>query len=409
MNYAAAEQYAKIHGDAFYLYDEARLVQNYERLLASFRRHYRGTHIAYSYKTNYTPAICRRIDALGGYAEVVSAMEYSLARRLGVTPERIVYNGPWKSDDSLREALTAGSIVNLDSTRDLQGLLALAAEFPGRKMAVGLRCNFPLKGHPDSRFGFDTEGAQFREALAAIDRLPNVTLAGLHCHFPHRDLASFIHRTEAMVQLARRVFGASAPRFLSIGGGFFGNMPLALKSKYAGEVPSFEDYARAVGEQLAAAYPAGEAPILFVEPGTALVADTFRFVARVVDIKDVRGKRLACVAGSIFNISPYARSQNLPVQVLQREAGTAAPAAAEAWDIVGYTCIEGDVLSKSLPGPLAIGDFLVFDNVGSYSIVMKPPFILPSVPILLRSDESDGYRVVKRAESFDYIFENFIF
>ena len=112
--------------------------------------------------------------------------------------------------------------------------------------------------------------------------------------------------------------------------------------------------------------------------------------------------------GSMFNVSPYARSQNLPVAVLHGASGAADTPDEAAYDLVGYTCIEGDVLSKGVRGPLAAGDFVVFSNVGSYSIVMKPPFILPSVPIIMQSIEGED-RIVKRAETNDFLFENFVF
>ena len=45
---------------------------------------------------------------------------------------------------------------------------------------------------------------------------------------------------------------------------------------------------------------------------------------------------------------------------------------------------------------------MVFENVGSYSVVLKPPFILPNFPIV---ELCDGQaRVVKRKETFDDLF-----
>jgi diaminopimelate decarboxylase len=409
MNYSEAEAYASHYGDAFYVYDEARFIKNYRALLTAFKSHYVNTRIAYSYKTNYTPAICKKIDALGGYAEVVSEMEYTLARRLGVSAHRIVYNGPWKSDRSLREALIAGSLVNLDSDRDLALLTQIAVEAPSIEMRVGIRSNFVLDEHPDSRFGFDIEGEGFARALVAVKRLPNVKLAGLHCHFPYRSLRSFVARANRMVALASEIFPAP-PEFISIGGGFFGEMPDSLKARYPEGIPEFADYAHAVAQTFASTYGnSPESPILFVEPGTALVADTFSFVAKVVDVKQIRGKYLACVAGSIFNISPYSRAQNLPVSVLHANASSPIATADGEYDIVGYTCIEGDVLSKGMKTSISTGDFVVFGNVGSYSIVMKPPFILPSVPIVMRPEDGSESKLVKRTETVEYLFQNFVF
>jgi len=360
MIYSDVQRLTEIYGDAFYVYDESRFIDNYNSLKSAFVRNYANTRIAYSYKTNYTPVICQRLNALGGYAEVVSAMEYALARRIGVSPERIVYNGPWKSEQSLREAFAVGSLVNLDSQRDLSLLFEIASEMPTADIRVGIRCNLDLESYESSRFGFDVATPLFQQALDSIRAQRNVRLTGLHCHLPHRERRSFIERTRRLIEVARRAFD-DAPEFLSIGGGFFGHMPDSLRKGYIGEVPTFDDYAGAVGSLLAGAYGnTAESPTLFIEPGTALVADTFKFVTRVVDIKHVRGECIACVSGSLFNISPYSRSQNLPVAVLNKNGGGASGERSLVDKVVGYTCIEGDVLSRAVPGPLEVGDFLVF-------------------------------------------------
>ena len=408
MDHDQVARLARAHGDAFFVFDERRFTDNYAALRGAMAEHYPDLAIAYSYKTNYTPAICRRAHALGAYAEVVSEMEYALARRLGVDARRIIYNGPYKSTASLAEALTAGSIVNLDSRRDLDHLERIAAGNPGTPMTVGIRCNFPLAAGAYSRFGMDVEGPAFRQALDTVRRLPNVKLGGLHCHFPDRELETFAVRADRMLRLADAVFD-EPPDFLNLGGGFFGGMPESLRRTYAKPVPGFQDYARALAAPFAARYRAGtRRPTLFIEPGTALVANTLAFFTRVVDVKQVRERRFATVAGSIFNISPSARSLRLPVTVISARAD-AGDAEARPHDVVGYTCVEGDVLTRDLSAALAPGDFLMYENVGSYSIVMKPPFILPNVPILRRSAETGAFDVIRRAEPMEYPFENFAF
>ena len=75
--------------------------------------------------------------------------------------------------------------------------------------------------------------------------------------------------------------------------------------------------------------------------------------------------------------------------------------------MVGYTCIETDYLTKKLKAPLSKGDFLVYKNVGSYSVVMRPPFILPSNPILLYSGKNKGLKLIKRRQSNNDVFKLF--
>ena len=76
-------------------------------------------------------------------------------------------------------------------------------------------------------------------------------------------------------------------------------------------------------------------------------------------------------------------------------------------DFGGFTCIESDYLYRNFNGKLATGDMVVFGNVGSYSVVLKPPFILPNFPVI---DISEGsVELIKRQETFDDIFHTFSF
>jgi diaminopimelate decarboxylase len=219
------------HGDDFHVLDIGKFQSNLLEMRQAFRNLYPNTEIAYSYKTNYTPQLGAAVQALGGYAEVVSAMEYHLARRIGIPGNRIVYNGPYKSAESFGQALIEGAIVNLDSERDLGLIVATSDQHAERAFEVVLRCNFALSTGAVSRFGFDVAGEAFRRAIQRIEALPNVTLVGLHCHFPDRDLNGYVERAQGLVDLARSVFGERLPKYLNIGGGYLGDCPTAWSSR----------------------------------------------------------------------------------------------------------------------------------------------------------------------------------
>ena len=146
----------------------------------------------------------------------------------------------------------------------------------------------------------------------------------------------------------------------------------------------------------------GVQPELLIEPGSAVVGDCMKFVGTVKTIKDVRGKKFATVLGSQKNISMG--NINPPMEVIamggeQQEYTDL--------DFVGFTCIEGDVLYHGYNGTLAQGDVIVIGNCGSYSIVMKPPFILPNFPILdICGTETE---IIKRQENFDDLFRTYTF
>lgn len=409
MQWGKVNQLSKIHGDSFFVFDEKKFKKNFQDLSNAFNAKYANTRIAYSYKTNYTPTICKIVDEMGGYAEVVSEMEYSLAKSLEVDGNRIIYNGPYKSFESIRSALIDGSIVNLDSMRDYDNLVSIASEAPQTNFDVAIRCNFILDDDKVSRFGFDVDGDDFQYVVEGITTTKNIRLSGLHCHFPDRDLNTYKVRAEIMLHLSKQLFKNEPPDFLNLGGGFFGAMPESLKGTFNTRPPEFQDYADLIGDIFNEAFSnTGKLPILFIEPGTALVANTFKFYTKVISNKIIREHNIATVAGSIFNISPTARSMNLPVNILHQPDKKASTINQQTYDIAGFTCIEGDYLSKGLKGHISVGDYLVYENVGSYSIVMKPPFILPNVPILGHSDQNNEFKLIKKRETADYIFQNFV-
>jgi len=400
------DAHSQAYGDSFYVFDESKFRENFASLKQAFISRYPQTRLAYSYKTNYTPAICRIVNELGGYAEVVSEMEYDLAIQLGIPGNRIIYNGPYKSSSSVRNALHAGAQINLDSIRDYENVLRFAAEMETRKFSVGVRCNFETPECPNSRFGFDVDSLEFAQVIAGIRNSSNVLVNGLHCHFPNREIDSFRVRTSKLVELAGKLFTAP-PGFLDVGGGFYGAMPDSLKQLRNVAPPTFDDYAKVVCEAVLKAYEMCSCPpVLFIEPGTALVADTFRFFTKVISTKKVRGRNIATVAGSIFNISPHARLLHLPVRVI-RQTESRERTEPEVYDVAGHTCIESDYLTKRLDGPISVHDFLEYRNLGSYSIVMKPPFILPNFPVLQSVNGSRQLVIAKRGETGKDIFHTF--
>jgi len=396
------------HGAAFFLLDLDAFRANYNEFLGAFRAIYPRSRLAYSYKTNYIPRLCREVDRLGGYAEVVSAMEYDLALRVGVEPTRIVFNGPYKREDDLERALLAGSIVNLDADYEVTLLEVIARRHPQTWLTVGLCCNFALEDIRPSRFGFDVEDEGLDPVLARLRAVDNCLVAGLHCHFStgQRSVRSYAERTRRLLDLAARCFRDHAPRFINVGGGYFSKMSPALRRQFACPVPSYGEYAAAVASEVAAAFPGADGPELILEPGAAITSDVMRFVAKVIARKRVRGRDIALVAGSIHNVKPTLHDKQLPLRVVGAP-GERTEAAAQPVDLVGYTCMEHDCLYRDCQEAVRPGDFVVFEAVGAYTVVMKPPFIQPAAAII--AHEGSTFAVARRAERWDDVFATYSF
>ena len=387
----------KEYGEAFYLLDSDLFRTNFLELKDAFSSIYPNFNIAYSYKTNYTPKFCKIVNELGGYAEVVSDMEMELALRCGVEPSRIIWNGPIKNEERMSEFLLSGGTVNIDSISEAEYIKELA-KTTDKFFNVGIRCNYDVGDGVVSRFGFDVDGGDFKKVLELVTTTSNLHFINFQCHFAKRQLEYWQARVKGMVKLLDEV--DVIPERVDIGGGLFGKMADSLKAQFTSEIPDYKEYAKAIATVFAAYFEGKEKkPELIIEPGSAVVGDCMKFVCTVKTIKNVRGKYFASVFGSQKNISML--GINPPMEVVHMSAGKKY----EDLDLVGFTCIEGDVLYRNYTGELAVEDAIVISNCGSYSLVMKPPFILPNFPVL--DICRDDVEVVKRAETFDDIFHTF--
>lgn len=404
LNYGILEKISKSVGDSFYLLDSNQFRKNFLELQDAFRSIYPETYIAYSYKTNYIPKLCKIVNELGGYAEVVSDMEIDIANKVGVLPENIIFNGPYKNKVAVQKLLLAGGCVNIDSVSELEQIRGIAKANPGKRLNLGIRCNFSVNDNVLSRFGVDIDSSDFKEIVNFISSTENVYFKELHCHFATRSLDTWKLRVTNMIDILDRKLDV-LPENIDFGGGIFGKMPDSLKSQFEAYIPTYNEYADVVAKAMAEKF-AGEKirPKLFIEPGSALVGDCMKFAAKVVGIKKIRGKSIATVLGSVYNINPTLNKKNPPIEVYNKGEGTLY----QDLDFGGFTCIESDYLYQHYNGQLEKGDYVVFGNAGSYSVVLKPPFILPNFAVIdIQSNEK--LEVVKRKENFEDLFQTFVF
>ena len=205
---------------------------------------------------------------------------------------------------------------------------------------------------------------------------------------------------KSMLQLYEHYFLNSTIKYIDIGGGFFSRMPASLQKQFHYPIPDYEAYAHAIASEFKKFFSgAKDKPILVLEPGLALTADTMDFVVKVIDVKQVPDKNLTLVNGSIYNIKPTMNTKNLPMKIVCSRKDERKKI---HFDVVGYSCMENDYLYSGYWGNVSKEDYIVFKNVGAYTIVLKPPFIKPSPPII--TFERGKCTIIRREETIDDIF-----
>lgn len=407
LNFDFLNKIGQQYYDSFYILDIKQLKENFIELQDAFRKIYPESYIAYSYKTNYMPKVCSVINGLNGYAEIVSDMEYEIAKRIGVDPCKIIFNGPYKNKSAVKELLLSGGIVNIDSAAEIENIEEIVQKYPEKNFKLGIRCNFDIGDGVVSRFGFDVLSNEFVQIIKRLNLYSNVYFISVQCHFADRTIETWASRTEKMLNLIENEI-PFVPEIIDLGGGLYGKMPGSLKSQFKSNIPSYQDYANTVAKKFADRFSErDEKTKLFIEPGSALVGDIMKFACKVESIKNIRGKDIATVLGSIYNINPTLNKKNPPLSVYASDVAERKHYC--DLDFGGFTCIESDYLYRGYNGELAVGDYVVFENVGSYSIVLKPPFILPNFPVINYDEEAGVTELVKNTETFDDLFQTYKF
>lgn len=417
MNYKANKSILKnalkkANSEAAYILKKNIFAKEYDLLINSFKKYYKKTNIAYSFKTNYIPDFLEIVKNKKGYAEVVSIMELELALKVGFIPQNIFFNGPFKHEKETSEYLSLGVLVNIDSYDEFKWIEDFAKKTQ-TICRIGIRLNFNLNGS-SSRFGIDVNDKVVQEIISKSLSSKYLSLESLHYHYASRKLSSWKTCTENFISFLSSIDPKIFKnlKFISLGGGIFSRMDEYLKKQLSFGIPSFNEYAENSLKRLSKFLEKQSnlntiKPEILIEPGTALASKAVDFVAQVVSIKKINNVTYINTTGSKYNMNPSPNRIDSPLQILNFRPKSSVKVVNAK--LSGYTCIESDLIHKDFNGKISKDDLIVFKEVGSYSIVMKPPFILPDVPIIEFDTKKKTFQIVRNKQTFQDIFSNFKF
>jgi diaminopimelate decarboxylase len=351
----------------YFLIHEEELLKNIREFQNTLLEIWPNSQLAYSVKTNSLPWILKYMKQEQVFAEVVSEEEYKLAKLCGFPGREIIFNGPIKNKEALKQALEEGAYINLDSKNELEyfqknGLTG--------KETIGLRinvdpqlfCEEDIEYIADGfRFGYSEETGDFEQTLNCIRAIkPDVRIGlHLHCNSITRSLNvySVIAKYAAFIIKKYKII----PSYIDVGGGFFGG----IEGK-----PTAKDYIWEIRKNLETVVDIQQTKLI-LEPGSALIGSVVDLITSVLDVKDTTKARIVTTDGSRIHIDPLWIKKDYCYSLI-----TDSKNKIKEQIVCGYTCMDHDRIMKISEKPeLKVGNKIVYHRIGAYSMTLGGMFI----------------------------------
>jgi len=300
---------AKKYPTPFYLISQGQLRDNYRRLRQAFAS-VEGLETYYSVKSNFESIVLRTLAEEGCGAEISGALDMELAKRAGMQPNKVVYDGPVKPEADLRAAIEWGvRFINIESMTEARLISRIATEM-GKKVKVGLRIDPQLsKPYYDKvistykeKFGLPIDQAE--AAVVEIAKLPGLDFRCIMTH-----IGSQIFTPSRYLVTLEKIFalvGALEKRSIHIeeinmGGGYpaqsMRNLRMSRRFVFAQvmerfgriekKTSSIDDFGTAIsGKYHELVKSTGLHPRLTLEPGRCLCANAQTVIGNIKIVKN---------------------------------------------------------------------------------------------------------------------------
>ena len=358
----------------FYRVKEKDLLYDINLLKEALTKNWGNFIMGYSVKTNSLPWLLVYLKDHGFYAEVVSEMEYDIAKRLGYPDDRIVYNSPIKDREVWEQVLLGGGYVNLDSSYELKWMEEICKQYPEKCFHVGLRVNCDIGSlcpeeqlveEEGGRFGYCYENGKLKEAIEQVQKLSNAKVAGLHLHSSTQSRTVKVYGALAKMAVTIAKEYQLDLEFVDMGGGYFGGRD---------DKPNYLHYFKEIGDELRKYFNPKETKII-AEPGVSLISRGITFETSVIDVKDIRDHKFIVTDGSRVNLNPLVTRHVYPHHIVYGEEILERKIEKSQW-VCGATCMEYDRLFEIMDDKaLQPGDRIVYDTAGGYTMCLNPLFI----------------------------------
>lgn len=393
MNTSFLCEVAQTFGTPVYVYDEAKIVENYQRLKHAFGK--QDVKLHYALKALNNTTILKTLRNQGAGLDAVSIEEVYLGLRAGFEAHEIMYTPNGVSFEEMCEAVELGVMVNIDNLSILE---KFGARY-GAQVPVCVRINPHIMagghahisvGHIDSKFGISIH--QLRHITRLVAHY-NLNIVGLHMHTGSDiiDADVFIQGAELLYQAA-----TSFPNltFMDFGSGF------KVAYKEGDIVTPIEQ----IGKKIGASFQAfckeyGRDLELWFEPGKFLVSESGALLVSVNVVKQTTSTVFIGVnSGQNHLIRPMFYNAYHHIENCSNTSGER-----KLYSVVGYICETDTFGYDRLINEVHVGDVLAIRNAGAYGFSMSNQYNarLRPAEVLVRDGKA---HLIRRRETLEDVY-----
>lgn len=359
-----------------YIVDHNKIRENYSR----FKKNLPRIQVYYAIKANSEQPIIDTLFKLGASFDAASISEFLKVYQLikdwdkkdthFFIWDKIIYSNTIKPEETLRELKDYKPLVAYDNIDELIKIKKFC-----NIAGLILRVKVPDTGSMAEMSG--KFGAASGEAIslikAAIDLELNVEGLSFHvgsqCTNFNNYVDAFAIVKDIFEEAERKGLKIgrldNKNKVLDIGGGF--------PTSYTNDVPAFEKLAEIINSEIDRLFNKGYE--IIAEPGRFIVGDAATSVVRIQGRSRRDGKRFYYVNDGVYHtfsgvvydhcqyhFRPFTKDMN--------------KGKIEVCTVAGPTCDSFDKISTSeqLPGEMELGDLLIADKVGAYTIASSTNF-----------------------------------
>lgn len=461
----SAVELAEKYDTPLFVFSEARIRHNIDRLAQAAERISCPLKICYAAKANSVMAILRAVKNAGSDIEVNSGGELWKALEIGFRPDQIIFNGTSKTESELEAAIDAGIYaIQSDSIFELE-LTEKVARRLNKKANVSLRLVPEIES--ETLHGLQTAlltskfGMMPAEALEAFRRWHNsesLDLCGIHLHIGSQNPSAgpYTEAFQSLFENLLEIYNETGTRLshLNLGGGFPVNYLRGAgdSADLADEQREFFsaslEPAEVVGDAWDAVSMAAENAgaldllenvTLLLEPGRSIIADAGICLTQVRNDKKrpiTQGARPGTLDLGLGTSDPVLGSDHWLLTdagfniLLSMEtykwyyhlisAGRADAEHDTPYKLAGPLCDGGDVYfdieglgrlpdHRLLPENVAPGEVLALLNCGAYSIAQMSQYNGRGFPAVVLINTGDDVELIRKRDEFEDLITNDIF